>query len=92
MTYPHPMDAEDTKAGFADDPVMAEATDTRTCTCYPGEGPDPCPRKFALRDCWRVAVLDETQRHIVRLKNQDRHPPEQALLDYLMRVRNCLEI
>ncbi len=24
MTYPHPMDAEDTKAGFADCPVAAE--------------------------------------------------------------------
>ena len=70
----------------------SQNTDTRTCTCYPGEGPLPCPRKFALRDCWRSAVLDETQKHIVRLKNQDRHKDEQALLDYLMRVRNALEI
>lgn len=62
------------------------------CTCYPGEGPEPCTRQYALRDCWRVAVLDETQKLIVALKNRDRQPHEQALLDYCMRVRNVLEI
>jgi hypothetical protein len=62
-----------------------------TCTCYPGEGPLPCPRKFALRDCWRSAVLDETQGHIVRLKNRDRRPDEELLLNYLKRVRCALE-
>ncbi len=66
--------------------------DTRTCTCYPGEGPVPCPRKFALRDCWRAAVLDETQRSIVILKNRDRQPHEQGLLNYMMRVRTALEV
>lgn len=70
----------------------ASNIDTRTCTCYPGEGPVPCPRKFALRDCWRAAVLDETQQYIVALKNRDRQPHEQKLLDYMMRVRNTLEV
>lgn len=71
---------------------QAEAkTDTRTCTCYPGEGPLPCPRKFALRDCWRAAVLEETQRYIVAFKNVDRNRNEQNMLDYLMRVRAALE-
>ncbi len=65
--------------------------DPRICTCFPGEGPIPCPRKFALRDCWRAAVLDETQQGIVALKNRDRHPHEQALLDYMIRVRTALE-
>ena len=74
-----------------DHQVEAKA-DTRTCTCYPGEGPEPCPRQHALRDCWRVAVLKETQENIVVLKNRDRHYPEQVLLEYLMRVRKCLEI
>mgnify|MGYP001591421465 CR=1 FL=1 len=69
----------------------AQAEDTRTCTCYPGEGPVPCPRKFAFRDCWRAAVLEETQRTIVLLKNRDRQPHEQGLLNYMMRVRTCLE-
>lgn len=64
----------------------------RTCTCYPGEGPLPCTHQYALRDCWRVAVLAETQMMIVSLKNRDREPPEQSLLDYLMRVRTCLEV
>ena len=74
-------------------PGFGEAkADTRTCTCYPGEGPDPCPRQHALRDCWRVAVLKETNENIVMLKNRDRQPYEQTLLNYLMRVRNCLEI
>lgn len=82
-----------TNYGPEDIPVPEQAkADTRTCTCYPGEGPSPCPRKFALRDCWRSAVLDETQKNIVVLKNRDRQPHEQALLDYLMRVRNVLEI
>lgn len=66
--------------------------DTRTCSCYPGEGPIPCPKKHALRHCWRAAVLEETQQGIVELKNRDRQPHEQALLDYMMRVRNVLEI
>lgn len=62
------------------------------CTCYPGEGPLPCPHKHALRDCWRSAVMDETQGHIVRLKNQDRRAEEELLLQYLMRVRCALEL
>lgn len=66
--------------------------DTRTCACFPGEGPDPCTRQFALRDCWRVALLAETQGYIVALKNRDRQPHEQRLLDYLMRIRTALEV
>ncbi len=70
----------------------AEAkADTRTCSCYPGEGPLPCTKQHALRDCWRVAVLAETNQNIVALKNQDRQPHEQKLLDYLMRVRAALD-
>lgn len=65
--------------------------DTRNCTCFPGERPEPCERKFASRDCWRSAVLKETQANIVALKNRDRQPHEQILLDYLMRVRTALE-
>ena len=76
----------------AGDYAAQQAVDTRTCTCFPGEGPEPCPRQHALRDCWRVAVLKETQENIVALKNRDRQPHEQVLLNYLMRVRNCLEI
>lgn len=70
----------------------AKRSEARACSCYPGEGPLPCPKKFALRDCWRSAVLDETQQHIVRLKNQDRHPSEESLLNYLKRVRCALEL
>jgi ribosomal protein S27AE len=34
MIYPHPMDAEDTKAGFADDPLMRCKLLNWTCpTC-----------------------------------------------------------
>ena len=66
--------------------------DTRACSCYPGEGPLPCPRKHALRDCWRSAVLEETERAIIALKSRDRHTNEQSLLDYLMRVRFALEL
>jgi len=77
------MDGTITEAG--------QNVDTRTCTCHPSERPIPCPRKFAFRECWRAAVLDETQRHIIALKNRDRQPHEQALLDHLMRVRTALE-
>lgn len=75
--------------------MMAEAgaaTEKRSCSCYPGEGPLPCPLKHALRDCWRSVVMDETQKNIVALKSRDRQPHEQALLDYLMRVRCALEL
>jgi hypothetical protein len=68
------------------------AVDTRTCTCFPGEGPVPCPRKFAYHDCWRAAVLKETQENIVALKNMDRNVHEQILLDYMMRVRTALDV
>lgn len=71
---------------------QAVETKPRACTCYPGEGPWPCEGKHALRDCWRAAVIDETQKHIVALKNRDRQPHEQSLLDYLMRVRCALEL
>ena len=65
--------------------------DTRSCSCYPGEGPQPCTKQHALRECWRVAVLAETQEAIVELKNKDRRPVEQTLLEYLMRVRTVLD-
>ena len=66
--------------------------DTRTCTCFPGEGPDPCPRRFAYHDCWKAAVRDETQALVVALKNRDRNAYEQLMLDYAMRVRTALEV
>jgi hypothetical protein len=71
---------------------QAKEIHPRPCTCYPGEGPIPCPRKYAFRDCWKAAVLDETQKHISALKQVDRHKHEQELLDYLMRVRTALEV
>lgn len=71
----------------------AKEIDTRTCTCHPDDNPPiPCPRKFALRECRRSAVLDETQRNIVAIKNRDQAPHETALLGYLMRVRDALEL
>lgn len=63
----------------------------RGCSCYPGEHPVPCPGKHALTECWRAAVLAETQEMIVELKGHDRQPHEQALLDYMMRVRTAIE-
>ena len=69
----------------------AENRDTRQCTCDPDDAPVPCPRKFATHDCWRAAVLVETQENIVRLKNMDRNRIEQLLLDYMMRVRRAME-
>ena len=66
--------------------------DTRTCSCYPGEGPEPCERKHAFHDCWRSAVQKETQALIVALKNRDRNAYEQLMLDYAMRVRTALEV
>lgn len=39
------------------DTGQAKNTDTRTCTCHPGDNPPvPCPRKFALHDC-RISAL-----------------------------------
>ena len=70
---------------------VGQAQETRTCTCHPDDNPPvPCPRKFALRDCRRSALLGETQTMIIVLKNRDRQPHEQVLLDYLMRVRDVL--
>lgn len=70
----------------------AEATpDTRTCTCHPDDAPVPCPRKFATHHCWRAAVYEETRAHIVKLKNVDRHPVEQEMLNYFMRVERALD-
>lgn len=68
------------------------AVDTRTCTCHPDDRPaGPCPRKFATSECRRAAVLVETQKTIVALKGRDRSTFEQAMLGYLMRVRDVLE-
>lgn len=75
-----------------DDQACEAKPDTRTCTCHPDDRPEPCERKFATRDCWRSAVLAETQRHIVQLKNRDRNPIEQEMLNYFMRVRTALEV
>jgi hypothetical protein len=65
-------------------------TDTRACSCYPGEGPTPCERKHALRECWQSAVWKETEANIAELKSRDRDSIEQFLLDYMMRVRAAL--
>lgn len=81
--------SEDTLAALRE--AQAGKEDARSCTCHPDERPEPCERKHASRDCWRSAVLKETQAHIVRLKNQDRSPEEQQTLNYLMRVREALE-
>jgi hypothetical protein len=62
------------------------------CSCYPGERPEPCEHRHAIRECWRSSVLKETQENIVALKNMDRSTSEQILLDYMMRVRTCLDI
>lgn len=74
------------------DQACDAAADTRGCSCFPGERPEPCERKHAFRDCWRAAVLKETQDNIVAMKNRDRGPAEQAVLDYFMRVRTALEV
>ena len=66
-------------------------TEPRSCTCHPNDRPEPCERKYALTDCWRSAVLQETQLYIVHLKNKDRQPHEQSQLDYLMRVRRAFD-
>lgn len=65
--------------------------DTRTCTCHPDDAPVPCPRKFATHHCWRAAVYDETRAEMIALKNVDRNPNEQKLLNYLMRVERALD-
>jgi len=65
--------------------------DTRTCACHPDDAPSPCPRKFAARHCWRAAVYEETREGMIRLKNRDRNPAEQLLLNYMMRVERALD-
>lgn len=65
--------------------------DTRTCTCHPDDAPSPCPRKFATHHCWRAAVYDEARTAVIALKNRDRGPLEQALLNHMMRVERALE-
>lgn len=74
-----------------DDQATEAKPDTRTCTCHPDDAPVPCTRKFATSHCWRAAVYEETRKNIIELKNQDRSRPEQALLDYLMRVERALD-
>lgn len=70
----------------------AEANeDKRKCTCHPDDAPIPCPRKFATHHCWRAAVYDETRVAVVEIKNRDRDPAEQRLLNYLMRVERALD-
>lgn len=62
----------------------------RACSCHPDDAPIPCPRKHATHHCWRAAVYDETRKMVIALKNRDRQPLEQALLDYLMRVERAV--
>lgn len=72
--------------------LAAEAKpDTRTCTCHPDDKPIPCPRKFATHHCWRAAVYEETKRYVIDLKNRDRQPHENVLLDYMKRVERALD-
>ena len=50
----------------------AEAkTDTRTCTCFPGEGPVPCPRKFALTHCMAADLGKKLRHSIATAMNDD---------------------
>jgi hypothetical protein len=71
---------------------VAEAKpDTRACTCHPDDAPVPCPRKFATNHCWRAAVYAETWKMVIDLKNRDRQPREQVLLEYLMQVERALD-
>lgn len=65
--------------------------DTRKCTCHPDDRPEPCTRKFATSHCWRAAVYEETRGHVIKLKNVDRIPIEQEMLDYFMRVERALD-
>jgi len=65
--------------------------DTRTCCCHPDDAPIPCPRKFATHHCWRAAVYQETRDGMIALKNRDRNPAEQFLLNYMMRVERALD-
>lgn len=72
------------------DQAVEIVPDTRTCNCHPDDAPVPCPRKFATHHCWRASVYDETREALVHLKNKDRSPTEQKILDYLMRVERAL--
>lgn len=65
--------------------------DTRTCTCHPDDAPIPCPRKFAAHHCWRAAVYQETRQGMIDLKNKDRNPGEEMMLNYLKRVERALD-
>lgn len=62
----------------------------RACTCHPDDAPIPCERKHGATHCWRSAVYKETRLGIVELKNKDRNPAEQALLNYMMRVERAV--
>lgn len=73
------------------DDAREAAPDNRACTCHPDDAPIPCEHKFAASECWRAAVLAETKREIILIKNRDRSTQEQRILDYLMRVRRALE-
>ena len=65
--------------------------DTRRCTCHPDDAPIPCERKHATNHCWRAAVYRETREAAIPLKNRDRNPVEQKMLDYLKRVERALD-
>ena len=70
---------------------QAAKVDNRTCTCHPDDKPIPCPKKYATRECWRAAVYEETKRYVIGLKNRDRQPHENILLDYMKRVERALD-
>jgi hypothetical protein len=50
--------------------------DPRRCTCHPDDDPpQPCPRKYALRDC-RIAAAAARLRHIADSVPADEVPGE----------------
>lgn len=62
------------------------------CTCHPDDRPEPCQRKHGHIHCWQAAVFADTRKLIVALKNVDRSPLEQSILNYAMRVERALEL
>lgn len=73
------------------DNTTCKSEPPRGCSCHPDDRPLPCPRRHASHECWREAVLQETNGELIALKNRDRSPSEELLLNYLKRVRRSLE-
>ena len=78
------------KAAFALTEGAAQRKEV-ACTCHPDDSPTPCQRKYATHHCWRSAVYDETRAALIELKNRDRSPVEEKILDYLKRVERALD-